>query len=147
MSPPVNRVAALALLFAICWASVAMLLDPLARAVYEEHEEAENASIRLARYQYLRAGLPDLKKRRDELKAAVSGKAFIQSKSPALMTADAQSNAQKIAFAAGATIRSSRTLPVVPEDGYDRVGIELEIAASTVARRAYRRDRRSTNSA
>jgi hypothetical protein len=49
------------------------------------------------------------------------------------MTAEMQSTVQRLAAAAGVTLRSSRTLPVASDEGFNRVGVELDITASTAA--------------
>jgi hypothetical protein len=133
LTRPVGRLAALALLFALCWSLTTMVVVPLARQILEERDEAASTWSLLARYRQLEKALPALQRQLDGLNAVAGGKAFLQGKSSALMTAEMQSAAQKLASSAGATLRSSRTLPLSSEEGFDRVGVDLDIIASNAA--------------
>lgn len=133
LARPVSRLLAVALLFAACWILSTMVLVPLIQHVAGERQEVANSWSLLTRYRQLEASLPALQRRRDELGAVDSSRTFLKGTSPALMTAELQSNAQRLASSAGVTMRSSRTLPLTSEEGYDRVGVELDISASTAA--------------
>lgn len=131
LARPISRLLAVALLFATFWILSTMVLAPLIRRVIEERQEAANNWSLLARYRQLEASLPTLQRRRDELSASAGSRIFLQGTSPALMTAELQSTAQRLVSSAGVTLRSNRTMPLSSEGGYDRVGVELDIAAST----------------
>jgi hypothetical protein len=133
LTRPVGRLAAVALLFALCWNLATLVLVPLVRWIAQEREQAATTWSLLARYRQLETTLPALRQQRDALSASAGGKAFLQSRSPALMTSEMQSTAQKLASSAGVTLRSSRTLPLTSEESFNRVGVELDITASTAA--------------
>jgi hypothetical protein len=133
LTRPVGRLVALALLFALCWSLATMVVVPLVRQIVQERDEAASTWSLLARYRQLETTLPALQRQLDGLSAFASGKAFLQGKSPALLTAEMQSTAQRLASSAGVTLRSSRTLPLSSEEGFNRVGVDLDITASTAA--------------
>jgi hypothetical protein len=124
---------ALALLFAFCWITVNAVVVPSIQWIAHEREEATSAVSLLARYRQLEASLPALEEQLDRLKASNDSKAFLQGKPPALMTAEMQSIAQRLVSTAGVTLRSSRTLPVTSEEGFDRASVELDMTASIAA--------------
>jgi general secretion pathway protein M len=133
LTRPVSRLAALALLFALCWTVVTMGVIPFVQWIALEREEVASTRTLLERYRQLEASLPALQQQLEGLRAVAGGRAFLQSKPSALMTAEMQGTAQKLASAAGVTLRSSRTLPLTSEEGFNRVGVELDITASIAA--------------
>ena len=109
-----------------------MVAVPLVQRIARERDHAASTWTLLARYRQLEASLPDLQRQLDGLRTFASGKAFLQVKSPALMTAEMQSTTQKLASSAGVTLRSIRTLPLTSEEGFSRVGVDLDLTASIV---------------
>jgi general secretion pathway protein M len=130
LSPPVSRLAALTLLAFVCWGAgtlLAALLESLAR----DRESAARSRMLLARYSQLEADVPALQRQLAALRDSASAKAFVADAASGLRVAEMQGAAQKMASAAGATLRSSRTLPHTVEEGFNSLGIELELVASS----------------
>lgn len=133
LSRPVSRLAALALLFAFCWALTTLWAIPLGHFIAGERADAANARGLLARYRQLESSLPSLQRQLDILRTSADGKAFLLGKSPSLMAAEMQGVAQKLVSSAGVTLHSSRTLPAAVEEGFDRIGVDLDMSGSTAA--------------
>ena len=130
LSPALSRLLALTLLVMPCWAAGALLLTPLLDFIAHDRESAARSGMLLARYGQLKAGLPALQQQIETLRTAANAKAFLPDTSPGLRAAEMQGAAQKVVSSAGATLRSSRTLPPTTEEGFDSLGVELDLNAS-----------------
>jgi len=130
LSPPVSRLAALALLAFVCW-GVGTLLAALLDSVERDRESAARSRMLLARYSQLEANVPALQRQLAAFRDSASAKAFVADAASGLRVAEMQGAAQKMASAAGAALRSSRTLPQTVEEGFNSLGIELELVASS----------------
>jgi hypothetical protein len=133
LSPPVSRLAALTLLVLLGWAVPTLLVAPLLESVARDRESAARSRMLLARYGQLEASVPTLQRRLAAFRDSASAKAFLPDAPPGLRVAEMQGAAQKMAAAAGATLRSSRTLPQTAEEGFNSLGVELDLAASPSA--------------
>jgi hypothetical protein len=122
--------AALTLLAFICW-GVGTLLAALLESVERDRENAARSRMLLARYTQLEANVPALQRQLAAFRDSASAKAFVPDAASGLRVAEMQGAAQKIASAAGATLRSSRTLPQAVEEGFNSFGVELELVASS----------------
>ena len=129
LSPLLSRLLALTLLVMLCWAAGALLLTPLLDFIARERESAARSAMLLARYGQLEANLPALQQQIEALRAATNAKAFLPDTSPGLRAAEMQGAAQKMVSSVGATLRSSRTLPSTMEEGFDSLGVELDLSA------------------
>jgi len=133
LSPPLSRLAALTLLLMLCWAAGTLLVAPLLELIDRDRESAAHSRMLLARYRQLEASLPALRRRLEVLRSSTGAKAFLPDTAPGLGAAEMQGVVQKLVSSAGATLRSSRTLPHTLEEGFSRLGVELELIASAAA--------------
>lgn len=134
LSPLISRIAAWSLLAAFCWAVGGFLVVPLLDQIREDRERISHSQMLLNRYRQLEANLPIIQARLRELRGKVgSEKDFLLPAASALMAAELQNATRKAVSAAGAVLRSSRTLAPTSEKSFERVGIELDITASTSA--------------
>jgi len=133
LSPPVSRLVAVSLLFATGWFVVSFVAMPLIDQIQVDRESIAHSRLLLARYKQLEDGLPDVQKALDELDSTSNDRALLATAPPAVMSASLQQTTQGLVAAAGATLRSSRTLPPTTENGFHRVGLNLDVAASTMA--------------
>lgn len=130
LSRPISRLAALSLAAGLCWMMWALAVSPLLDGIAADRADIAQARTLLARYSRLEADLPAMQKRLDALRSG-SGKGLLVNTAPALLTAEMQGTAQRLASSAGVSLRSSRTLPQTTERGLERVGVELDLSAST----------------
>ena len=133
LSPPVSRLAAVSLLFAVAWFVVSFIAMPPINQISADRESIAHSRLSLARYEQLEDGLPAVQKALDELNGTANDQALLATAPPAVMAASLQQTTQGLVAAAGATLRSSRTLPPTTENGFHRVGVQLDVAASTTA--------------
>jgi hypothetical protein len=86
----------------------------------------------LARYRRIEAELPIIRAQLDELKDNTDGnRYFFASASPALAAAEMQNAVRGLVSSSGTTLRSSKSIQPIVENGFDRVGIDLDVTAST----------------
>jgi general secretion pathway protein M len=130
LSPPVSRLAALTLLVFVCWAAGTLIAAPLLESIERDRASAAHSRVLLARYSQLEANVPVLQRQLAALRDSASAKAFWPDAAPGLRVAEMQGALQKMVSGAGATLRSSRTLPQTVEEGFDSLAVELELAAS-----------------
>jgi|GEM_PF-4306281 len=133
LSPPVSRLAAVSLLFATGWFVVSFVAMPLINQVHADRESIAHSRLLLARYKQLEDGLPAVQKALEELNSTSNDQALLATAPPAVMTASLQQTTQGLVAGAGATLRSSRSLPPTMENGFHRIGVQLDVAASTMA--------------
>ena len=133
LSRPVSHAAAVALLGAVSWLAWAGIAVPVLDQLAEDRDSIGRSQQLLARYTQLAAAVPALQRQLDALKGSASEKAFLPGASTASMTAEMQAAAQRLAGSAGAVLHSSRTLPRELEDGFGKVGVELDLAASAAS--------------
>jgi general secretion pathway protein M len=131
VSPPVSRLAALTLLVFVCWFAATLIAAPLLESIERDRESAARSRLLLARYNQLEADVPALQRQLASLRDSATAKAFLPDAASGLRVAEMQGALQKMASTAGATLRSSRTLPQTAEEGYYSVGVELELAATS----------------
>jgi len=106
------------------------LAAPLLELIASDRESAARSRMLLARYSRLEAGVPALQHRLEAFRDSAIARAFLPD-AAGLRFAEMQGSAQKMASAAGATLRSSRTLPQTVEEGFTSLGVELDLIAST----------------
>lgn len=133
LAPPLSRLAALTSLGMLCWVVGTLMVAPLLELIDRDSERAAHATMLLARYRQLEAGLPALQRQVELLRTSAGAKAFLPDAVPGLRAAEMQGAAQKAVSSAGATLRSSRTLPQALEEGFNSLGVELDLVASTTA--------------
>jgi hypothetical protein len=133
LSPSLSRLAALTLLVLLCWVVGTVMVEPLLELVARDRESAARSRMLLARYGQLEASVPALQRQLEAFRDSASAKAFLPDAASGLRVAEMQGATQKMASAAGVTLRSSRTLPQTVEEGFNALGVELDLVASTGA--------------
>ena len=130
VSPAISRVAAFTLLAFVCWAAGTLVAAPLIESIERDRASAAHARMLLARYGRLEADVPALQRQLAALRDSASAKAFLPDAASGLRVAEMQGALAKMASAAGAALRSSRTLPQTAEEGFASLGVELDLVAS-----------------
>jgi general secretion pathway protein M len=132
LSPLASRIIAWGLLANLCWAFGAFLVVPLLNQIKSDRETITSSRQLLARYRRLEAELPIIRAQLDELRGKTdSNRYFFASASPALAAAEMQNAIRGLVSGSGANLRSSKSIQPTMEKGFDRVGIDLELTAST----------------
>ncbi|MBI5321180.1 type II secretion system protein GspM [Bradyrhizobium sp.] len=132
LSPLTRRIIAWGILANLCWAAGMFVVFPLLNQVASEREAIVSSREMLARYRQLEADTPRIKAQIEELRGAAGNQRYyFISASSALATAEMQNTIRGLVSASGAVLRSSKGLQASVEQGFDRVGIDLEVTAST----------------
>jgi hypothetical protein len=132
LSPLASRIVAWGLLANMCWAMAIFVAGPLLNQMNADRETIASSRELLDRYRRLEAALPLIQAQLNELRGRTdSGRYFFPPSSPALTVAEMQNAVQRLVSGSGVVMRSSKTLPAAVEKGFDRVGVDLEITAST----------------
>jgi general secretion pathway protein M len=131
LSAPVSRALASALAVGLVWLVVSVVIAPFAGRLEDDLDSISRSRQILARYDQLLAIEPALRQRLDQLKHGESGgDGLLEGHDGALLQAELQARLQQWVASAGASLRSSRILPKHTEDGFDRIGLEVDLAAS-----------------
>jgi general secretion pathway protein M len=132
LSPLASRTIAWGILTNLCWIIVAFGIAPLLSQVGSDRETIASSRELLARYHRLEADLPAVTAQVTELREiAENNHYFFVSASSAVAAAEMQNAMRGLVASSGAVLRSSKSLPAGMEQGFDRVGIDLEVLAST----------------
>ena len=131
LSPLASRIVAWGLLANLLWATGLFLVAPLVNQIGEDREAISRFQKLLAGYRQLEANLASTQAQLVQFRERQQDdKYFLTSKSSALMAAELQDSVQKIVSGSGASLRSSRTVAPATEQGFDRLAVDLEFAAS-----------------
>lgn len=132
LSPLAGRLIAWGILANLCWAVSAFAAVPLLRQVAGDRETLASSNELLARYRRLEADLPAIQAQLDELQGrSDAGRHFFASASPALAAAEMQNSLRGLVSGSGALLRNSKSLQAAAEKGFDRIGLDLDLTAST----------------
>jgi general secretion pathway protein M len=127
---PTSRIAALALLVSLGFASFQLIAAPVLRGYTEVARRIENSQALLGRYRALSAQGPDLSARLLAAKKAVAGSiTYLEGNSQTLAGAELQNLLRGIVEAAGGELRSSQISPVDSgqrEGGITRVALRVQ---------------------
>lgn len=126
-----KRLAALVLLIAPVAGIWLIVIAPALSQIERDKAAIVQSKTLLARYQQLEGELPRLQQQVNELatsKSKISG--YFESGSAAMLSAQLQSNVQRIVGASGLALRSSHTLPPEEDQGLKRIGLQIELAVS-----------------
>ena len=133
LSRPVRRLAALTILIVLPWTIWTGLAAPLLEAIARDRESIAQSQRVIARYGQLADATPELQRRLSALQSAADDRAFLLETTSASLAAEMQAAAQSLTASAGAVLRSSRTLPREVDHGFGKIGVDLELAATTAA--------------
>jgi hypothetical protein len=133
LSPQLSRVAALTILLMLCWGVGTLVIAPLLDQIVHDREVIARARMTIARYRELEARLPALQRQIALLRTSPTAKSYLADAPPGVQAAEMQATAQKLVSSAGATLRSSRTVPSTTENGFSRLEVELDLTASASA--------------
>jgi hypothetical protein len=101
---------------------------PLVELYQQGEARLEDGRMLLPRLQAVAAGLPALRARVAELRAAArTRKVTLDGASDAIASANLQSRIEGFASSVGATIGSTESLPVETHDGYRRIGLRIAL--------------------
>ena len=132
LSPLTGRIVAWGILANLCWATGLFIVRPLLSQVASDRETIASSRELLARYRHLEAEMPGIRAQIEELRGTTkSSRYFFVSASSALAAAEMQNTTRAMVLRSGAVLRGSKSLQASVEQGFDRVGIDLEVAAST----------------
>jgi general secretion pathway protein M len=132
LSPLASRIIAWGLLANLCWVLGAFVVIPLLNQVGSDRETIASSQELLARYRRLEADLPVIRSQVAELRESTqNNRYFFVSASSAVAAAEMQNAMRGLVASSGAVLRSSKSLAASVEQGFDRVGIDLEVMAST----------------
>jgi general secretion pathway protein M len=132
LSPLASRLIAWGLLANLCWVIGAFIAVPLLRQINNDRETIATSRELLARYRRFEADLPLIQGQFEELQGKSDGnRYFFASTSPALAAAEMQNTIRGLVSGSGAVLRSNKSLQPAIENGLDRVGIDLEVTASS----------------
>jgi general secretion pathway protein M len=105
-----------------------LAVAPLVELYQERQARIEDGRMLLPRLQAIAAGLPALRARVAELRAAArTRKVTLEGASDAIASANLQSRIEGFATSAGATIGSTESLPADTLDGYRRIGLRFAL--------------------
>lgn len=131
LSPLASRLIAWGLLANLCWVLIAFVAFPLLNQIRADKATIAESRELLARYQILERELPHLHAQIEQIaKDTETERLFFAANSPALASAEMQNVLRGVVAASGSTLRNSRSLPPTTEMGFDRIGFDLDIAAS-----------------
>jgi general secretion pathway protein M len=132
LSPWAARIIAWGLLANICWALIAFVASPLIAQISRDRDTISISRDLLARYQRLQMDMPAIQAQLDELrKRKETSRYFLTSASPALAAAELQNTLRELVSRSGSTMKSSKSARTLTENGFDSVGVDLELTAST----------------
>jgi general secretion pathway protein M len=132
LSPLAARIMAWGLLANVCWALTAFVAFPLVGQISRDKDAISTSRDLLARYQRLQIDIPAIQAELQQLRTKKeSSRYFLSSASPALAAAELQNTLRELVSKSGATMRSSKSARTTVENGFDSIGLELELTAST----------------
>jgi general secretion pathway protein M len=132
LSPLAARIIAWGLLANICWALTAFVAFPLVGQISRDKDAISTSRDLLARYQRLQTDMPAIQAELQQLKTKKeSSRYFLSLASPALAAAELQNTLRELVSKSGATMKSSKSVRTTVESGFQSIGIELELTAST----------------
>lgn len=131
LSPLASRIVAWGLLANLVWGAGIFVIGPLLTLVRRDSEEIVRSRQLLARYRQIEAEFAGTQVRLTQLRGASTyDKHIFVAASSALSAAEMQNNVQKLVSSAGASLRSSKTVAPAAENGFDRLAVDLDLAAS-----------------
>ena len=134
LPPILNRLLALAILFAliaVVWAGVA---QPVADRMLAYRETVEQAEEQLPRLRRIAASAPMLEAQLAQIKRDPAARSRqLSGASDALAAADLQNRVSRLAGDQGIVLRSTQILPPVDEEGFRRIGIRIALESDTAA--------------
>ena len=108
-----------------------LAVAPLVELYQQREARLEDGRMLLPRLQAVAAGLPALRARVAELRAAArTRKVTLDGASDAIASANLQSRIEGFATSVGATIGSTESLPAETLDGYRRIGLRFALNGS-----------------
>ncbi len=123
-----GQLLAVGLLLLVLGSLYFLAVAPLVEAYQQRAARIEDARMLLPRLQAVAAGLPALRARVAELRAAArTRKVTLDGASDAVASANLQSRIEGFASSVGATIGSTESLPVETRDGYRRIGLRFAL--------------------
>lgn len=130
LSPRVSRLLALALPILAVWLGWSLWLAPLLGQINDDREAIARSETLLARYDALAGETPALEARLATLRSRAQAGGFVAGNSAVLAAATLQSSVQGLTNAAGVQLRSSQTMPAETDEGFTRVGLELDLSVT-----------------
>jgi general secretion pathway protein M len=123
-----GQLLAAALLVLVLGSLYFLAAAPLVELYRQRAARLDDGRLLLPRLEAVADGLPALRARVAELRAAArTRKVTIEGASDAIASANLQSRIEALAAAAGATIGSTESLPVETRDGYRRIGLRFAL--------------------
>lgn len=129
LSLPVRRAAALTILAAVIWVSLAGIAVPVITDILDTGAANQRAAALLGRGLQLAAAIPGLQRRLLELGGVGDGGEFLAPGTPAMLAAAMQDAAEKVVLRSGTTLTASRTLPAETRDGFAEPGLDVDVSA------------------
>jgi hypothetical protein len=125
----VRRAAALILPILSAWLIWVVLIAPPLDQIASDREDMSQRRRALHRYERLTREIPMMKRHIADMHDASDDGAYLPLSSPALMSTQLQDRVNALVSSTGALVRTNRTLPAVIEGGFERVSVELALAA------------------
>ncbi|MGA8755763.1 MAG: type II secretion system protein GspM [Stellaceae bacterium] len=123
-----GQLLALALLVLVLGCVYFLAVTPLVDLYQQRAAKIEDGRLLLPRLEAVADGLPALRSRVAELRAAArTRKVTLDGASDAIASANLQSRIEGFASSVGATIGSTESLPAETRDGYRRIGLRFAL--------------------